>query len=99
MCITCGCGTDETKFDGKVLPHSHDHGGGTGHEHSHVHPHAHQQGTARFGISPTKAHTHGSEQTRRVKVERDILSMNNTYAQENRSYFIKHGIFALNLVS
>ena len=91
MCVTCGCGTDETKFDGKVLPHTH--GDGT------VHSHTHRHDTARFGISAAGAHSHGNEQTRRVKVERDILSMNNAYAEENRSYFTGHGIFALNLVS
>ncbi|MDD5300756.1 MAG: hydrogenase nickel incorporation protein HypB [Gallionella sp.] len=89
MCVTCGCGTGETKFDGKVLPHSHDGD----------HHHRHQHNTARFGISAAKAHSHGSEQTRRVKIERDILSMNNAYAEENRSYFTGHGIFTLNLVS
>jgi hydrogenase nickel incorporation protein HypB len=94
MCITCGCGTDETKLDGKVLPHSHEYG-----DNSHGHHHGHQHGTARFGISPTKAHSLGSEQARRVKIERDILSTNNAYAEENRSYFTGHGIFTLNLVS
>jgi hydrogenase nickel incorporation protein HypB len=74
-----------------VLPHTH--GDGT------VHSHAHRHDTARFGISAAGAHTHGSEQTRRVKIERDILAMNNAYAQENRSYFAGHGIFTLNLVS
>ena len=91
MCITCGCGTDETKLDGKALPHTH--GDGT------VHSHTHRHDTARFGISAAGAHTHGSEQTRRVKIERDILAMNNAYAEENRSYFTGHGIFTLNLVS
>ena len=91
MCITCGCGADETKFDGKSLPHTH--GDGT------VHSHTHRHGTARFGISAAGTHTHGSDQTRRVTVERDIFSMNNAYADENRSYFIGHGIFTLNLVS
>ena len=91
MCITCGCGTDETKLDGKVLPHTHNDGT--------VHSHTHRHDTARFGISPAGAHSHGSDQTRRVTVERDILSMNNAYAEENRSYFTGHGIFTLNLVS
>ncbi len=91
MCITCGCGTDETKFDGKALPHTHSDGT--------VHSHTHRHDTARFGISAAGAHTHGSEQTRRVKIERDILAMNNAYAEENRNYFTGHGIFTLNLVS
>lgn len=38
-------------------------------------------------------------QARMVKIERDILSKNDSYAQENRGYLAEHGIFALNLVS
>ena len=34
-----------------------------------------------------------------VKIERDILSKNDGYANENRSFLAAHGIFALNLVS
>ena len=34
-----------------------------------------------------------------VKIERDILSKNDSYAKENRGYLSEHGIFALNLVS
>ena len=34
-----------------------------------------------------------------VKIERDILSKNDGYAEENRDYLAEHGIFALNLVS
>ena len=38
-------------------------------------------------------------QSRMVKIERDILSKNDGYAEENRGYLAEHGIFALNLVS
>jgi len=34
-----------------------------------------------------------------VRIEADILGKNNEYAHENRRYFSRHGIFALNLVS
>ncbi len=50
-------------------------------------------------------HNHGHEQhshadnQRLIQVEQDLLSKNNGYAAENRTYFQKHGIFALNLVS
>jgi hydrogenase nickel incorporation protein HypB len=37
--------------------------------------------------------------SRIVKLEQDLLAKNNGYAEENRSYFIGHGIFTLNLVS
>lgn len=45
------------------------------------------------------AHAPGMSQARMVKIERDILSKNNSYADDNRSYLVGHGIFALNLVS
>ena len=35
----------------------------------------------------------------RLTVERDILSLNNSRAEENRSYFARRGICAVNLVS
>jgi hydrogenase nickel incorporation protein HypB len=38
-------------------------------------------------------------QSRMVQIERDILSKNDGYAEENRGYLAEHGIFALNLVS
>jgi len=38
-------------------------------------------------------------QGRMVQIEQDILSKNNSYADENRKHFSEHGIFALNLVS
>ena len=52
-----------------------------------------------FGVGPAGAHSPGISQARMVKIERDILSKNDSYAQENRSYLAEHGIFALNLVS
>jgi hydrogenase nickel incorporation protein HypB len=41
----------------------------------------------------------GRHETRLVRIERDILAKNNSSASENRRYFSRHGIFALNLVS
>jgi hydrogenase nickel incorporation protein HypB len=38
-------------------------------------------------------------QSRMVKIEKDILSKNDSYANDNRGYLAEHGIFALNLVS
>ena len=52
-----------------------------------------------FGTGPAGAHAPGMSQARMVKIERDILSKNDGYANENRNYFAGHGIFALNLVS
>ncbi len=55
------------------------------HEHHHDHNHEHKH--------------HHSETERLIKVEQDILSKNNHYAQQNRAYFEQRGILALNLVS
>jgi hydrogenase nickel incorporation protein HypB len=52
-----------------------------------------------FGNGPAGAHAPGMSQARMVKIERDILSKNDSYAHENRNYLAEHGIFALNLVS
>jgi hydrogenase nickel incorporation protein HypB len=52
-----------------------------------------------FGTGPAGAHAPGMSQARMVKIERDILSKNDSYALENRTYLSEHGIFALNLVS
>lgn len=45
-------------------------------------------------------HDHDDQSHGRVlKVERDVLSVNNRIAESNRTFFNEHGIFALNLVS
>jgi hydrogenase nickel incorporation protein HypB len=65
----------------------------------HLHDHSHTHDSIDFGVGPAGAHAPGLSQARMVKIERDILSKNDSYAQENRSYCSEHGIFALNLVS
>ncbi len=76
------------------LEHGHDHT----HAHDHSHRHTHESPT-HYGLGPAGAHAPGMSQSRMVKIERDILSKNDGYADENRSYLDSHGIFALNLVS
>jgi hydrogenase nickel incorporation protein HypB len=44
------------------------------------------------------SHEH-NESERLIKVEQDLLSKNNAYAAQNRSYFQANNIFTLNLVS
>ena len=67
----------------------------TKHFYSHDQPHD----AIDFGAGPAGTNAPGMSQARMVKIERDILSKNNGYADENRRYFFAHGIFALNLVS
>jgi len=100
MCTTCGCGSGQTliagraikklrnadeplKFRPKSLPEQH------------VHTHE----ALDFGAGAAGAHAPGISQVRMVKIERDILSKNDSYAADNRSIFSARGIFALNLVS
>jgi hydrogenase nickel incorporation protein HypB len=52
-----------------------------------IHQHSHDHGH----------HHHDAE--RLIKVEQDLLSKNNAYAEQNRTYFQQHNIFTLNLVS
>jgi hydrogenase nickel incorporation protein HypB len=82
-----------------VHPQDHEHSHDHGHEHGHEHGHAHSHNSIDFGTGPAGAHAPGMSQSRMVKIERDILSKNDSYANENRAYLAEHGIFALNLVS
>ena len=104
MCMTCGCGPDDTHIDGEHLHHHHDHahghdhgahvhGPGCGHDHSHDHEHGHGHDHAHHSHAP------GMDAKRVVQIEQDILAKNNAYAQANRAQFAAQGIFALNLVS
>jgi hydrogenase nickel incorporation protein HypB len=115
MCMTCGCWSGQTLIGGHALkqrrhaagkvqyrvqdglarfPHPSPLPEGEG-----VHVHEHSHDSIDFGTGPAGAHAPGMSQARMVKIERDILSKNDSYALENRTYLSEHGIFALNLVS
>ncbi len=79
--------------------HDHLHGHDHGHSHEHDHSHTHSHGTLHYGHGPAGAHAPGMSQARMVKIEQDILSKNDSYANDNRAHLAAHGIFALNLVS
>ncbi len=83
MCTTCGCGQGETTIEGNT--HAHDHG--------HTHPY-HD-----FSRPLQAAHAPGVSAARIVRIEQDILSRNNAFAEDNRRLFAARGILALNLVS
>ena len=60
-----------------------------GHEHPHEHEHEHEH-----------EHGHGHlPETRRVRLEQDILAKNAEFAAGNRRLFAARGVFVLNLVS
>lgn len=63
------------------------------HDHEHPHDHIHEKG-------PLGAvHAPGTDPTRAIEVEENILSENDRYAGLNREVFARHKILALNLVS
>ncbi len=88
-------GTSHDHVHDHLHGHSHDHG----HEHGDVHAHSHTDGSLHYGLGPAGAHAPGMSQSRMVRIEQDILSKNDSYANDNRSYLAEHGVFALNLVS
>ncbi len=76
--------------------HPHDH-----HHHHHDHDHSHEPGGERldYGSGSAGVHVPGMSQERIVQIERDILSKNRAFAEDNRSTFARKGVLALNLVS
>ncbi len=112
MCTTCGCGNGETKVggqtmhehidaDGRVYQHVHaseSHGQNIGEDTS-THHHKHSHSDLHFGTGVAHSHAPGLSQNRMIKIERDILAKNDSYAEKNRTFFQNHGILGLNLVS
>ncbi|WP_192243898.1 hydrogenase nickel incorporation protein HypB [Mesorhizobium silamurunense] len=100
MCTVCGCGEGEVRIEGKA--HGRHHHGHEGHDHHHDHdhgPHHHHDHVHDCGSGPAGDHAPGMSQARMVKLEKDILSKNNEYADANRKMFAERGVLALNLVS
>ena len=52
-----------------------------------------------FGAGLAGVHVPGLSQERIVRIERDILSKNRSYAEQNRAHFAQKGVLALNFVS
>jgi hydrogenase nickel incorporation protein HypB len=52
-----------------------------------------------YGAGIAGVHVPGLSQERIVQIERDILSKNRSYADENRAAFARKGVLALNFVS
>jgi len=58
----------------------------TGHHHDHEHDHVHD-------------HTHEHKETRKIRIEEDLLAKNQRLANANRDNFSRYKLFVLNLVS
>ncbi|MGO8740754.1 hydrogenase nickel incorporation protein HypB [Rhodoblastus sp.] len=82
-------------------PHDHSHDHHHAHDHHHDHDHSHESGGERldYGVGVAGVHVPGLSQERIVQIERDILAKNRSFAEENRGFFARKGVLALNLVS
>ncbi|WP_077419999.1 hydrogenase nickel incorporation protein HypB [Rodentibacter trehalosifermentans] len=88
MCTTCGCGHPGQVRIGE-LPHTHS---------------EQDQGQGMPNFSHSTFHFNNSGETddtqkRLLKIEQDVLGKNNQLADQNRVFFTKQHILALNLVS
>jgi hydrogenase nickel incorporation protein HypB len=99
MCTTCGCGVGQTHINGKPVQTQHRAGQPVRFRAAESHDTHRDTETMHFGADIAGTHALGMSQARMVKIERDILAANNRWAEQNRRYFLAHGIFALNLVS
>lgn len=95
MCMTCGCGSEGVHLDGHKddVGHEHEHVGADGVVYRHAHRHHHH--------GPDVSHRHDAEPVvpREIRIERDILAKNDSFASANRQRFEQEGVLALNLVS
>lgn len=102
MCTTCGCGTGQLYVGGKKIQRGLSSGKPLQyrpHNVDTIDQQPHEHATIDFGTGIAGTHAPGMSQARMVKIEQDILSKNNHYADENRRHLSERGIFALNLVS
>lgn len=84
--------------DGTEHEHEHEHTGEHAHQHGHQHLHLHDGGNEHsheHDHTGGHVHTHSHE----IKLEIDVLSVNNKLAERNRGYFEALNIKAFNLVS
>ncbi len=91
MCQVCGCETTTSVLvDGVPL-----NPGGP------ASPYRPVQGQSllHFGMGPAHAHAPGLSQEKMIRIERDILDKNNTYARSNREWLAQRQIFCVNLMS
>ena len=90
MCTVCGCSEGESRVEGAHIDK---------HNYEHSHELIHEVDDLHYGKGAAHAHAPGMSQSRMVKIEQDILSKNNQYAQNNRKILATKGMLTLNLVS
>ena len=94
MCSVCGCGQGEMRIEGQGQENLE-------HRHDPAHPHVHSH-------DPIQAYAHvhfqtvappGSDASRLLRLEQDLLAYNQGFADANRRLFEARGLLVLNLVS
>jgi hydrogenase nickel incorporation protein HypB len=106
MCTVCGCGAaslapDRDHAQGRgnthdpIGRHAHDHR----HPHDGDHHHSDPDGAIDMGAGPAGLSVPGLSQERIVRIERDILSKNDAFAEQNRDRFRITSTLALNILS
>lgn len=103
MCTVCGCGPDQVHIDGQAPGHFNYRALGrkpaAAAAAAAPSPVSASEGALDYGAGPARAHAPGLSQARMVKIEQDILSKNDQYAQRNRDWLEERSVLALNLVS
>lgn len=104
MCTVCGCGPDQVHIDGQAPGHFNYRALGRKPAAAPAvaaapSPVSASEGALDYGAGPARAHAPGLSQARMVKIEQDILSKNDQYAQRNRDWLEERSVLALNLVS
>ncbi len=90
MCTVCGCES------GSKHSHGHSHNQHSSHHHHH---HGHGEHHLHFGTDEAGVSVAGLSQDRLIKIEKNILDKNQSFADLNRTYFQKNNLLAVNLLS
>ena len=98
MCTVCGCGAGETRA-GEPPADAYRHPVEFGDQHHHDLRLPHGETLHERTQAPLRAHAAGSSRSRMVRIEQDILAMNDAYAAANRARFEHDGVLALDFVS
>ena len=97
MCTVCGCdpainNKHSNNVSSNEFTSEHEH-------HNHNHNHNHNNQGLHYGQGEAGATVAGFSQNKLVQIERNILSKNNGYAENNRQWLDSNCLLALNLVS
>lgn len=87
MCVICGCSGSSSLSTAQTADKTKDAMAQPAGQHLH------------FGLNPAGVSVPGMSTERAIQLEQNVLSANNSIAQQNRVHFHDHGVLALNFVS